>query len=43
VHFGLYRNGDLQYCADDVPDNGENVLQVLSLGKGWYWVLHVPE
>jgi len=43
VHFHVYRNGDLQYCADDVPDLGENVLQVLTLGKGWYWVLHVPE
>jgi len=43
VHFHVYRNGDLQYCADDVPDLGENVLQVLTMGRGWYWVLHVPE
>jgi hypothetical protein len=43
VHFHVYRNGDLQYCADEVPDFGEDDLQVLTLGKDWYWVLPVPE
>ncbi|MBS2008210.1 MAG: hypothetical protein JST01_14270 [Cyanobacteria bacterium SZAS TMP-1] len=45
VHFTVYKGGHLQYCADDVPDLGENdrLLKVFKLQKDWYWVDLLPE